>query len=257
MLLSRLIWNLVEPGNLLIVLLVAGIALCWAGRDRIGRPLVIGSAAAMVVLLLLPVGEWLAMPLEARFPRLPLPRHVDEILVLGNGLDPEIYESRGAVGENPGPQRLMAGVALARRFPQAKLVFSGGSGKPFGGDSEANVARGVFAELGVPAGQIVLEVNSRTTWENLLFTKQLVRPKAGETWILVTSAVHLPRAMAVARHLGWKMIPWPSSYISPARADIFASSGYAGSVDSLEGALHEWMGLAAYRLEGRTDRLLP
>ncbi len=254
---SKLLWLLLEPSNLLIILLVAGVAFCWRDRNRLGRPLVIGTTAAMLLLMLLPFEQWLAMPLEARFPKPPLPRRVDGILVLSGGFEPEILSSRGVPGHEWSDQRLIAGVELARLFPQARLVFSGGSGKAFGGESEASVARVIFSQLGVPKRRLVFEDTSRTTWENLVNSQRLVHPKAGETWVLVTSAFHLPRAMGVAEHLHWKMIPWPAAYVSAANGHVMGRLDYAQSTATFEVMVHEWLGLLTYRLEGRTDTLLP
>jgi uncharacterized SAM-binding protein YcdF (DUF218 family) len=254
---AKIFWMLFEPSNLLILVLAAGIILCWMHRDSVGRPLILASAAAMLVVWLLPVGQWLAMPLEARFQRGTLPSHVDGILILGNGLDPKIYASRGVPNEQPSEQRIVAGAELARRFPRAKVVFSGGSGALFGGDSEAGVARMILMDLGVPARQILLEDKSRDTWENLVFTRRLVSPKAGETWILVTSAIHMPRAMGIAHRVGWQMIPWPAEYITASHGSIRWHYDYADKAGELQEVLHEWIGLVAYRLEGRTDSIFP
>ncbi len=99
---------------------------------------------------------------------------------------------------------------------------------------------------------MLYERTSRDTGENLLNSMKLVRPKPGETWMLVTSAVHMPRAMAIARKLGWTMVPWPSDYISAASGSVYLGFPADGLVD-IDNALHEWIGLAVYRLTGRAE----
>ena len=82
---------------------------------------------------------------------------------------------------------------LARRFPQARIVFSGGNGDLVGGVPEAQVARDLLVTLGVAPDRITLEANSRNTSENARFTKALINPGASDPWLLVTSADHMPR----------------------------------------------------------------
>ncbi|HKB96442.1 MAG TPA: YdcF family protein, partial [Rhizomicrobium sp.] len=135
--------------------------------------------------------------------------------------------------------------------PQARLVFSGGSGALGGAPfSEAETARTIFAQMGQDPKQLTLESRSRNTHENFLFSKALVKPKRGEVWLLVTSAMHMPRAMAVARKLDWPMLPWPSDYITAprGRGDLFEMNGNLGLMDY---AVHEWIGSLAYRISGK------
>ena len=101
--------------------------------------------------------------------------------------------------------------ALARLYPQAKLVFSGGSAALiFHKEKEADAAHKLWRELGVPESQMVFENQSRNTFENAVFTQALVHPKKGERWLLVTSALHMPRAMGVFRALGMNPRLFPS-----------------------------------------------
>jgi uncharacterized SAM-binding protein YcdF (DUF218 family) len=96
----------------------------------------------------------------------------------------------------------------------------------------------------------MLEPHSRNTYENILFSKALVHPQPGEVWLLVTSAIHMPRALAVTRALDWPMLPWPSDYITaPAGgSDPFDIAGNLGLTDY---AVHEWIGMLAYHWSGK------
>ena len=108
---------------------------------------------------------------------------------------------------------MTAGVELARRYPSALLVFTGGPGGLLGeGPAEAIGARKLWLSLGVPEERMMFEAKSRNTWENALFTRVLVKPKPGETWLLVTSAWHMPRSIGIFRHLGFDVIPYPVAY---------------------------------------------
>jgi uncharacterized SAM-binding protein YcdF (DUF218 family) len=188
--------------------------------------------------------------LEDQYARPPWPAHVDGILVLGAGYDTALLRARHAPQLNGGAYRLIEGLAAARHYPDARLMFTGGSGRLGGAPfSEAETARYVFTELGQT--RMILEDRSRNTYENILFSKAIVKPASGETWLLVTSAVHMPRAMAIAKKLDWPMLAWPSDYVTaPAGGggDLLDVSGNLGLTDY---AVHEWIGLWAYRLTGK------
>jgi uncharacterized SAM-binding protein YcdF (DUF218 family) len=202
------------------------------------------------------LAAWLtAIPLafawENRFPRPPRPKHVDGILVLGGGYDSLLLRQRQAPQTNDTAYRLVEGYAAARHYPNARLVFTGGSGA-LGGASfpESDTARYIFTELGRDPKHMILESRSRNTYENILFSKAMVKPKPGEVWLLATSAMHMPRAMAIARKLDWPMTPWPTDF----RTD--ADSGreiwdIASNLGLLDYVVHEWVGLVAYRVSGK------
>jgi uncharacterized SAM-binding protein YcdF (DUF218 family) len=147
----------------------------------------------------------------------------------------------------------MAAAELARRYPHAQVIFSSGMAPLAKGEmTEADVARALFAQLGVPASRLTLESRSRNTWENFVYSKNLVHPEPGETWLLVTSAVHMPRAMGIAAKLHWRVLPWPSDYLTTGKPDgIDWNSSLASHLETIELAVHEWAGLAAYWLMGR------
>jgi uncharacterized SAM-binding protein YcdF (DUF218 family) len=132
-------------------------------------------------------------------------------------------------------------------------VFSGTSGRtPLQQQQEHMATEAFLLALGVAPGRTIFERTSRDTGENLANSKRQLHPKDGETWILVTSAVHMPRAMAIAQRIGWRMTPWPSDYISTAGANsgiriAYPSEGLMG----IDAALHEWVGYLVYRMGGR------
>src|SRR5205085_8966467 len=126
--------------------------------------------------------------------------------------------------------------------PNARIVFSGGSGALLGEEvPESQVARGAFAQLGIDRRRVSYEEESRNTWENLLYSHRMFRPKSDQVWILATSASQLPRAMEVARRLKWKLIPWPSDYRTPVFHGGFISNlDLTSNLELLDIGLHEW-----------------
>ena len=236
-----------EPGNTLVLMAAAGAALLWTRWQRIGAYLATASAIMLLLLLVLPIGYWIVKPLEDRYPRPSWPARVDGIVVLGGGLDSTIYEMRNAPSEDVVEGRLVAAAELARRYPSARIVFSGGSEAPAFEPPESEAARLVFMELGVPLGRITYENRSRNTWENLAFTQQLVRPKAGETWLLATSASHLPRAMLIADRLHWHLVAWPTDFKTTSEnGGLVSGLDLANNLQSIDVGLHEWLGILAY-----------
>jgi uncharacterized SAM-binding protein YcdF (DUF218 family) len=244
---STLFGVLSAPGNFLILVLVIGLTLSTTRYRRTGRWITFITATSLFILLVLPLGAWVTSPLENRFPRPPLPDHVEGLLVLGGGENRELFALRGTAATIFSEGRLVEAVDLARRFPQARIVFSG---------LEADVARAAFAQMGAPMNRFTFENRARNTFENLLFSKNLIGPKPGETWLLVTHAVSIPRAMGVAQQVGWNMIPWPVDYQTGGHGFHF-SIGFVDNVRELEIATHEWIGLVVYRLMGRSAAWFP
>jgi uncharacterized SAM-binding protein YcdF (DUF218 family) len=257
---SKILGILVLPGTALVLCCVIGLVL--TGRRRTSRPgrlfLWLGILG-FVAVLLLPLDQLALLPLEDRFPQVTdPPAHADGIVVLGGATDPMMTADRGIPSLNDAAERMTAAVALARRYPDARLVFTGGQGELLPGRvSEADVARDLFVSLGIAPSRLTLEGTSRNTWENAILTKALVNPQPGQTWILVTSAAHMPRSVGIFRRIGWQMLPWPVGYKSGHSLHLWLPSKLGERLNNLDEAEHEWIGLIAYRLMGRTDALFP
>ncbi|MBV9570706.1 MAG: YdcF family protein [Alphaproteobacteria bacterium] len=247
---GKVVWYAVEPSHLLIWGLVVGSMLALLGR-RTGAIICSACALFCLLLLILPIGNWVLRPLENSVPRPLLPGRVDGILVLGEGLNGDILHSRRTPGLEHGAASLVAAMALARRFPAARVVFSGGAGdlNPEG-QTEAAVAAKTFSENGLAHSRLLLEGKSRSTWENLVFSRALANPTSRQVWVLVASAAHMPRALAVARKVGWAMVPWPSNYLTT-REGLEAHLSFSSNLNHLDLAAHEWLGLMAYRASGK------
>jgi uncharacterized SAM-binding protein YcdF (DUF218 family) len=241
------------PSNFLLLLLILGAVLQWTAWKRWGNGLVIGVTVLFILMVIFPFGRWLAQPLEDRFPRPPWPAHVDGIVVLGGGEDGATFAARHVQAPDAAEGRLVASAELARRYPQAKLIFSGGTAAfAKGGLPEASVAREIYVQMGLPRERMIAEDRARNTWENLLYAKDIAKPKRGETWLLVTSAVHMPRAMGIAARLHWQMVAWPADYLTTGNAeDQSFNDSLAARLSSLEAVAHEWAGLLVYRATGR------
>ncbi|MDE2167534.1 MAG: YdcF family protein [Alphaproteobacteria bacterium] len=254
-LVSKVLQIVVEPGDLLLILLAIGIWRLATSRRRKGLALVtlvlvVGAAIAVV-----PVADLPLVPLESRFPALhALPAKVDGIILLGGAVDPERTAEYGQVALNQSAARITEIARLARHYPVARIVLSGGVGgllnEPI---TEARATAQLLIELGVAQNRLVIEDRSRTTHENTVFSKALIDPKPGEVWILVTSAAHMPRAVGCFRRVGWPVVADPVDFEATDRFHI----SFADGIRSLSYAEHEWLGLLAYRAAGWTTALLP
>ncbi len=258
--LAKTLGMLADVRSLLFVLLILGTVLLWTRARRLGRVLVTLATLTAAVLVASPLGGWALAALEARFPPPgQLPAKIDGIVVLGGDFDATIMAERPvpSFGHFSGA-RVVAFAALARRYPEAKLVYSGGSGRLAPGDhSEAAAAARLLVTLGIDPVRVIFEDRSRNTYENALLSRTLAGPRPNEQWLLVTSAYHMPRAVGVFRALGWPVTAYPVDYRTPpepARPDQFR---FDAGMRPLGMFTREWTGLVIYRLLGYTNALYP
>jgi uncharacterized SAM-binding protein YcdF (DUF218 family) len=211
---------------------------------------------ALAAVAVLPVTRWVIGPLEQRFPVPQLPDKVDGIIVLGGAIDLDSTGNPDMPAVNGAGERLLAFAELARRYPDARLVYSGGSGLVSDQDArEADLAKPLFLTLGLDVTRTLYERDSRNTWENAVISKRLVKPQPGQTWLLVTSAWHMPRAVGCFRQVGWNVLPYPVDYLG--RTKPWLGLDAINQLHSIGIAEKEWIGLVAYWLMGRSDALFP
>jgi uncharacterized SAM-binding protein YcdF (DUF218 family) len=257
--LSKILWFFIQPLNLALFLLLVGIVALVFNWCRLSLTSSLGA------FLILGLGVWTSLgalmlnPLEERFQRPALPDRIDGIVLLGGGLEGGINLVRGGYELNAGGDRLVEAAVLARRFPEARIVISGGTGSlVLDGEGDAETAPRLLTALGVAAERLVLENKSRDTFENAQFSKALVSPKPGETWLLVTSAFHMPRSMALFRKADFAVLPWPVDYRTSGAEGIgIARDNPLDSLRNLTTAIREWIGLVAYWLSGRIETPFP
>jgi uncharacterized SAM-binding protein YcdF (DUF218 family) len=254
---GKLVWAVLQPGNLLMLGFLAGVVLHLVSRGRRGKILVGLSALGFASLAVAPIGPAMMLALEERFPRpAELPERIDGILVLGGAVNSVLSLSSGVTAFNCSTVRVLAAVALARRHPEAKLVLVGGGPFPVG-YSDARATRGFVVDEGIAPARILLEGKSRNTHENAVYAKELLRPAPGETWVLVTSASHMPRSMGAFTAAGWQVIPYPVDFSIDPKTDLRASFSLLDGLNDSTSAAHEWLGLVGYRLMGWTRELFP
>jgi uncharacterized SAM-binding protein YcdF (DUF218 family) len=125
---SKIFWFIAEPIALAVLVGILGVILGFTRFAQVGRVLTAGAIFALAAFLLTPLGALLLRPLEDRFPQPPAEMIAPTgIIVLGGASDAEKSEARGQVYLNSDAARMTAGIELVRRYPAARLVFSGGS----------------------------------------------------------------------------------------------------------------------------------
>jgi len=258
--LSKTLGFLLLPTNLLIGVGFVGAILMATRFASFGRKLVIAAVLLLVVCGLSPLGNMLLYPLEQRFPSWDAARGApDGIIVLGASIEADLSTAHGTPVVRSSPDRLIAAAALAHRYPNARIVFSGGSAKLIANDArEADFAGAIFESLGIDKSRLIMERRSRNTQENAVFAKALLAPKEGERWLLVTSAFHMPRSIGLFRKAGFAVEPYPVDWRVGGRSGVLNFSNVAlDGLGRTDMAIREWIGLLAYRVTGRIDELLP
>ena len=259
--LSKTLGIMMLPANFLIGLGVLGAILAATRWAVLGRRLLIISAVFLAIVGFSPLGKLLLYPLEQRFPIWDPSRGApDGIIVLGGGIEPDMSAGIGKAVVGRAADRLIAGAALARQYPNARVLYSGGSANLVLDDfaKEADYAIDVFESLGIARERLIMERHSRNTQENAEFSKVLVNPKKGERWLLITSAFHMPRSMGVFRKAEFAVEAYPVDWRVGGTANLLNFSPISvEGLERLDLAAREWMGLAAYWLTGKTDAFLP
>lgn len=255
------IWGLLSPSQLILLSLAIGAALLWSGRARLGRWLAGFGIAGLVAFGFLPGAVYLAVPLQLRFPQPELPARVTGIILLTGAEIADTSEAIGLPQLGRHGDRYVATLRLANRYPDARVIVSGGpllgEGRSVLG-SQTGVSRRILDDVGIPSRRVLVEQASTDTCKSAVNTKALVQPKPGEAWIVVTSAMHMPRTIACFRAAGWpEVIAQPDDYEALPESSSFFSYRVISRLMLLDLVAHEWAGLAYYRLTGRTEHWFP
>lgn len=268
--LSKVLYAFIAPSNLCLILLGTGLL----GRtfrvwQKLSGRLVVAGFMLLLVFGFSPLGKWLAKPLDDRFAGVELPGvpTITHIVVLGGAELAEMSAARGQLSTNASAERLLLVPSLAKRYPAAKIVFTGGYGALLGdGRSAANDIRRHLIANGIAPGRILLESRSRTTWENAVLVRELLDQEKSTCpcgYLLVTSAWHMPRSVGAFRQVGFdegghRVYPWPVDYRTRSGRNFWTPFGWLHEGLALTDlAVKEWIGLGAYWISSRSSELWP
>lgn len=257
--LSKLFWLVTQPLNLVFLLVAGGALLANPGRPAIraaGRLLAGAGALAFVATGFTQLPDYALDRLERMAPQGEFPADIAGIVVLGGGLDAE-----AAAAGRPGwdgyrmgdsAERLVHAAKLARQYPRARFIFTGGiANLARTGAPEAQAARAAIAAIGYSPDRAEFEGEARNTAENAANVRALAAGDAERPWLLVTSAFHMPRALGAFRKAGMIVIAAPTDFRADPLVWPYLAGNAAAQFAKAGVWLHEAFGLLAYRLSGR------
>lgn len=259
-LVSKVYGFLIQPPSLIFILTLAALAAGLLGWRRLQWGVTALTALILFVSLYTTTGALLTQVLEARFPRpQALAAAPSCIVVLGGGFESAVSTGRRNAELNTAGDRFVEMMRLARRYPEAKIIVSGGDGHISAVyDDDTTIALRLIDGFDIDPGRIIAEPLSRNTFENAVNTAAILKREKLGPCLLVTSAFHMPRAVGMFRVAGVSVIPWPVDY------DTDGTSGLAldfyepmANFNLTTTAVLEWSGLAGNYLAGRIEDFFP
>lgn len=251
---SKLLSLITQPLVWVALLLFWGV-LAASLRRRWGLRLCWLSLALLLLTGWQPLPEGLLRQLEASYPPIDKDTSLQPyagVVVLGGALEPAyVWDGHGQPALNDAAERMVVPLALAKRHAHLQIVFTGGEGELFGqGLTEAARAKIFYDLMDLPPGRVQYESASKTTYENAVLTATLASINKRQPWLLLTSANHMPRAMATFKHAGWNVTAYPVDFRTGTATPWTRYSLQKGA-QQWQVALHEMLGLLAYKLAGR------
>lgn len=255
---SKLIWALIRPGNLLALTLILGGALTlikigWI--RRIGKFLIGLTTFAVLLIAFFPVGDWAIRPLESQYTYPSDLGQVNGIIVLGGGISLPQSVQHQSMQLNSDGDRIAEMLALMAEYRDVPVIYTGGSGEITIPEKHSiGYLKRYLSRLNMPLNRITFETKARNTYQNAKYTRRLVGSVgADERWALVTSAYHMPRAKAVFDQAGWNTTPVPVDFKASFRPHFAIAFDLSENLALLDVALHEYLGILAYKITGRID----
>lgn len=257
--LSKIVWLVISPDSLLVILTVISFILLWKKSYKRAKQLLGFVVIMMLAISLFPIGEWLLYPLETQYRTNPvLPENIDGIILLGGAEDAYMSYLWQQVELNDAAERNLAFMHFIRKYPDARHVFTGGSGSLDNQEyRQAHVVKKLLQEHGLDISNIIFEEQSRNTYENAKLTYSTIKPAPDENWVLITTAWHMPRAVGVFHKIGWPVIAYPVDHYTQPGHLLRLSLRFSGNLNLLRIAMKEWAGLIAYWITGKLLVIIP
>ena len=255
--LSKILWLIINPLNIILLFIFSGIVVKIIFKNTLHKLFYFVSFIFFIIVAVIPTGEFMFYQLEKKFhTQSVLPSQVNGILILSGATNPQLTHEHNKIHLNGSVERLTESISLMQRYPNVKIIFAGGSGSIFDQElTHADVARNFFEQLNIDTENIIFESKSRNTYENILYSKKLAKPSLDENWIIVTSASHMIRATNIGKKLGWKFIPYAVDFQVGKKIIWIPSIYFLTNMNRFNSSSHEWIGLIAYYIMGRTNKI--
>tara|TARA_B100001175_G_C19398130_1_gene584830 strand:+ start:79 stop:861 length:783 start_codon:yes stop_codon:yes gene_type:complete len=255
--LSKILWLIFNPFSLFLIFFVFSSLLLIFKNNKIAKYLLLVNLTFILVISIFPIGKTAIYFLEKEYHKeITYPKNIHGILILAGATKPFLSKEHSSIELNSSAERLFESIFLINKYKDSKIIFSGGSGslnKPL--HNHSDVVYGFFNKLNVDIERVIFENKSRNTYENIINSKKISKPKRDENWILVTSASHMKRATLIAEKQDWIFYPYPVDFNQPKSFLFYPSLDFFNNVRFLQKASHEWLGLLSYYFMGRIEKI--
>ena len=255
--LSKVLWSIINPFNILLFFIFFGVLLHILFRNNFHKFFYFIALVIFIIGAVMPTGNFMFFQLEKKFhDKFIFPNKIDGILILSGATNPGLSKEYDQIHLNDSAERLTESFQLINRYPMAKVIFSGGSGSINADQlTHSDVAKDFFEQFNFDINNIIFESKSRNTYENILYSKKIVKPDSDEKWLLITSASHMTRALNIGEKLNWTFIPYPVDFHASKEFSWKPSMNFYWNFYDLQIISHEWVGLIAYYFMGRTNKI--
>jgi uncharacterized SAM-binding protein YcdF (DUF218 family) len=256
---GKIVWGIASPSHFAVLLLLGSFFI-----HRFMLRTILRSVAIFIltVAFFLPVGDWALVPLEQCTEQQSLPMNVDGVIVLGGAVNLPVTDARESVVFNNSADRMMTFLKLMKIYPKAQFVYAGGSSSIKHPDfHEADYIKRFLGDMGIDTSKMVFEGYSRSTFEDAVATQSVYGKTAKQSWLIVTSAYHMPRALSLFQKRGasseTRFSPYAADYKTSGKFAFDFNVDLLGNLGKLDIAAHEYVGLIVNRLMNRSDAFMP
>ena len=255
--LSKILWNFFNPINIILFAFLFGLIFRWIKLNQLSKTMFILSFLLFFISGIISTGSYLTFLLEKKYhDKLDFPDNIEGIIILGGATNPYLSKEYDQIIVNGSAERLIESTFLIKKYPNAKIYFAGGSGSlNFPNLSHSTIAKKFYENYNINTENFFFDYKSRNTYENILYAKEKFNPKKNENWIVITSAFHLNRAISIGEKLDWKLLPYGTDYRVPKKFKWKISLDFIDNLSNFKFASHEWTGLIAYYMMGRSSKI--
>ena len=257
---AKIFWLIINPFNILIILSLSTFLAYFLDFKKIKLISIFFLSISFIIFCILPTGNYLIYQLEKNFhdyADLSKIKKIDGIIIMGGSTNPYLSKIYNQTMFLSSAERMIEAKRVINKFPNAKIIFTGGSSKMINNKyKESSDAKKFFLQNKIDINNIIFEDNARNTFENILKSEKISNRNENEKWLIISSAYHLTRSINVAKKIGWNLQPYATDFQVPKKFRFYVSIDFFSNLASMQLATHEWIGILYYFFTGRTERIL-